>query len=240
MAYMNRKRISEADGRRFQLATKLAVAAAICLSVRMLLAQATPAADAIAPEEIDSLGYKYQVPKKEWLGTKGKSEEMKTRQGVRRILNGEFSINEPANKLKFREYFQRYLFPLMTTEEGLRSIIKDRQDLFRDVQTAKSPDAHREIIDLTLASMMKIVTDNYRPQTRYNAMLIISNLNDQEPGNLGTTQTLPEPMRAALPFIVQQFKKADTPDSIKLAALLGLARHLEWDNYKEAPSTPMP
>jgi hypothetical protein len=142
-------------------------------------------------------------------------------------------------KLQFREYYQTYLFPLMTTPEGLKTIAKDRQDFLRDLQAAKSPEAHREIVDLTLATMKNIVQDNYRPTVRYNAMLLIDSLNDQEPNNLGVPQTLPEPMRAATRFILEQFQKQDNPDSIKLAALLGLARHLEWENFKEPPSTPM-
>src|SRR5207247_3513258 len=56
--------------------------------------------------------------------------------------------------------------------------------------------------------------------------------------NLGSAPTLPEPMRTALPVILQQFQSADT-DEIKIAALLGLSRHLEWENYKQPPSTPM-
>src|SRR5437867_4013071 len=84
------------------------------------------AAGTVAREEIDTKGYKYKVPNEKWLGTKEKTEEIKTRRNVRQVLNGEYSINEPAIKLKFREYYQKYLFPLMTTEEGLRTIVKDR------------------------------------------------------------------------------------------------------------------
>jgi hypothetical protein len=92
---------------------------------------------------------------------------------------------------------------------------------------------------LTLSALTRIVLDKeYRPAARYNAMYIISSLNDVEPTNIGATPTLPEPMKLALPLILQQVQKADT-DEIKVAALLGLSRHLEWDNYKQPPSTPM-
>lgn len=47
--------------------------------------------------------------------------------------------------------------------------------------------------------MTKIVQDPaYRPAARYDAMLIISSLNDVEPNNIGATPTLPEPTKAAL------------------------------------------
>jgi hypothetical protein len=61
-------------------------------------------------------------------------------------------------------------------------------------------------------------------------MLILSSLNDVESNNV----TLPEPAKTALPIILQQYKTTDR-DEIKLAALLGLARNLEFDNYKQQP-----
>ena len=241
MAHMKRRSTSPAMWQSYPLAAKFTGLLLVGLMVRVLAAQAPGASDTLLREETDVLGYKYQVPHESLSkGAKGKQNEIRVRSTVRQILNGQLSLNEPANKLQFRSYFQQYLFPLMTTEEGLKSIAKDRQDFFRDVQNAKNPDAHREIVDLTLASMMKIVQDNYRPAARYNAMLIISSLNDQEANNIGVPQTLPEPMRAALPFILLQFQKPETPDAIRLAALLGLGRHLEWENYKEPPSTMMP
>src|SRR5206468_10389159 len=48
-----------------------------------------------------------------------------------------------------------------------------------------------------------------------------------------------EPMRAALPLLIQQFESADT-DEIKIAALLGLSRHLELENLKTPQSAAMP
>jgi len=222
-----------------RLAAKVAMAMVVCLAVRILLAQAPAPADLAAREQVDAHGYKYLAPNEKYLGAKGRTAEVKMRGNVRQVLSGQYSINDPAVKLQFREYYQTYLFPFMTTAEGLKSIAKDRRDFFGDLEKAKSLEAHRELLDLTLAAMKSIVQDNYRPETRYNAMLIISNLNDQEPNSLGVPQTLPEPMRTALPFILEQFKSPNAPDSIKLGALLGLSRHLEWENYKEQTSTPM-
>ena len=194
-------------------------------------------ARALVREETDAQGFKYQIPNETLR--KNRALEGKERSSVRQILNGQVPLGDPATRQRFRAYFQSYLFPVMTTEEGLKTLGKDRQDLLRNLMTAKSPDAHREVVELTFASLKTIVPDRaYRPASRYNAMLIISSLNDVEPTAIGAAPTLPDPMRTALPFILQQFQKADNPDVVKLAAILGLGRHLEWDSYKQTPMPP--
>jgi len=219
------------------LGTKIAVAIALFLSVRMIVAQAPPAGGAVR-EDTDAQGYKYQVPTDELR--KKKTEEARYRNKARAVLNGQESIAEPAARQVFKGFFLYYLYPMMTTEEGLKTIGKERQDLLRDLANSKNPDAHKEVVDFTIPAMTKIVQDPaYRPQARYNAMLILSSLNDVEPNTVGSAQTLPEPAKGTQRIILQQFQEADR-DEIKLAALLGLTRHLEWDNYKQPPSTPMP
>src|SRR6478609_4764404 len=238
MAKVTRKVAHETHARHWSgLWPKVVVATVFILAVRILVAQQAAPVTGVR-EEVDALGVKYQVPIDKYR--KSRADEQKMRGQVRGVLNGTGSINDPAARLLFREFYLGYLYPMMTTEEGLRTIGKDRQDLLRDLALSKNTDAHREVVEFTLPAMTKIVQDPaYRPAARYNAMLIIGSLNDVEPNNIGATQTLPEPTKAALPTIFQQFQKADR-DEIKIAALLGLGRHLEWDNYKQSPSTPMP
>ncbi|HEY2411248.1 MAG TPA: hypothetical protein VGI40_03350 [Pirellulaceae bacterium] len=216
-----------------KLAAKIAVVAALGLCVRMIVAQA-PAVDLAVKEEKEDegRGFKYQVPNPQW---RKRPDEQKFRTIVRSVFAGSQSIAEPAQRQLFRSFFVSFVYPMMTTEEGLRTIGKERQDLLRDLASTKSHDVHKEVVDFTIPAMTKIVQDKeYRPQARYNAMLILSSLNDVEANNVGTSPTLPEPAKAALPIILQQHQKADR-DEIKLAALLGLARNLEWDNYKQQP-----
>jgi len=214
--------------------TKLGVAAALCLFVRMIVAQAPP--DIPIREELDGEGKKYQVPNDKLR--KSRTEEQRLRTDARAVLAGQKSLAEPTTRQNFHGFYRAYLFPMMTTEEGLKTIGKERQDLLRDLMTSKNPEAHKEVVDFTIPAMVKIVQDKeYRPQARYNAMLILSSLNDVEMNNVGAAQTLPEPAKAALPIILQQYQKTDR-DEIKLAALLGLARHLEFDNYKQQQMPP--
>jgi len=223
-----------ADG----LLMKVVLAAAVSLTGRFLLAQAPGGAgsESLAREEVDANGVKSQTPSATLRNPKNVGTLNTLRSTVRNVLNGSASL--PDNRANFRGFFQSYLFPMMTVEDGLKNAAKDRQDLFRDLQNARSPEAHREVVDMALRAMTTIVQDKaYRPAARYNAMLLISQLNDQEPNAFVTPQTLPEPMRAALQVIMQQFKDADN-DEIKIAALLGLSRHLEWDSYRQTPMPP--
>ena len=109
------------------LAKKVAIAAALCLCVRMIVAQAPPA-DVPAPEQVDAQGYKYQVPLDKYR--KSPTDQTKARTFARNVLAGQ-SIADPAQRQLFREFFLKYVFPVMTTEEGLRTIGKDRQDFLR-------------------------------------------------------------------------------------------------------------
>jgi hypothetical protein len=229
-----RKTLNSRRRTRTPLTSKLAIVAALCLCVRMIVAQGPP--DLAVKEETDAQGFKFMVPSDKLR--KSRTDEQKFRTSARAVLAGQQSISDPAQRTLFRGFFLSYLYPMMTTEEGLKTIGKERQDLLRDLMVAKNPDAHKEVVDFTIPLMAKIVQDKeYRPQARYNAMLILSSLNDVEPNNVGTTPTLPEPAKDALRIILQQYQKSDR-DEIKLAALLGLARHLEWDNYKQTPMAP--
>ncbi len=238
MAIVSRKIAQEAHARHGQrLWPKIVIATVFILAVRIIAAQ-TAAPEITVKEEMDAQNYKYQVPHEKLR--KSRTDEQKIRSTARNVLAGTASISDPATRQLFRGFYLSYLYPMMTTEEGQKTIGKERADLLRDLQNAKNNEARREVVDFTLPAMKKIAQDNqYRPAARYNAMLIISSLNDVEPNNIGSSPTWPEPMKLALPFILEQFQKADR-DEIKLAALLGLSRHLEWDNYKQPPSTPIP
>src|SRR6187399_394984 len=135
MASVNRKVAHETHaGHRLGLWPTVAVATMLLLAVRITLAQQPPPAVGVR-EEVDALGVKYQVPIDKYR--KSKTDEQKMRGQVRGVLNGTGSISDPAARLLFREFYLGYLYPMMTTEEGLRTIGKDRQDLLRDLALSK-------------------------------------------------------------------------------------------------------
>jgi hypothetical protein len=202
------------------------------------MAQA-PAASPVR-EEVDASGYKYQVPLDKFTTAKNaRLAEQQRRMEVHRLLTGQGSLNDPATRAAADEFLVQYFFPQWTTEEGLKTIGNERQWLLRELQAAKDSAARKYLLDTTLIALRRIADDQYRPVSRYNAMLTISLLNDVE-ATIGAQTTAPEPMAAALPFIVQQFEKPESPDAVRVAALLGMIRHVELENFKPSTSAPIP
>jgi hypothetical protein len=244
MAHRSPSVSSEARGYWQQLSFKLGVAVAVCLTMRAIFAQA-PAAPAAASSfaaevQKDERGYKFLVPLKSLTeGLQGKKKETEVRNMAKDVRTGTRPLQE--NVREFEAYYTRYLFPFMTqtNEASLKALADRRQSLFRDhIEGAKVREVHDLLVALTLAEMTKVVRDpEFHPAVRYNAMLIISDLNDVEPVRSISAPQFPVPCARALPVILAEFKRPENTDAIRLAALLGLSRHLEWENEK-APGVP--
>jgi hypothetical protein len=228
-----------------RLGLKVAVAVAASWTIGFVIAQAPTAAPGMAASEgVDARGYKVLVPHALFTGPKGKTEDTTRHNQARQVLSGTTPLG-PDNRNQFVAYYTLGLFPLMTqtTDEALKKLPDERQSFLRnDLEAgARQPEAHNLLLGLTLQAMTNIVRDNqFHPAVRYNAMMIISSLNDQEVVRVGGTPALPEPMARALDVILKEFTRPENPDSIKIAALLGLSRHLEWENEKSASSPAMP
>ena len=245
LAPLTRLVAASSCGFRSGLGGKIAVALVVCLGVRALLAQA-PAAPAaskfVAAVEEDAQGYKVLKPHANYYGdAKKRSEYNKLkREKVAPVLTGQKSLTE--GRAAFDGFYERIFFPIMTqtSEDALRTISDSRRDLQRDLDQsgAKAADVHTHLIRLSLSTLTNIVRDNFHPAVRYNAMLIISGLNDQEGGT--SSKSTAVPMASALPVILEEFKRPENPDAVKVAALLGLMWHLEGENAKSPTAQPNP
>src|SRR5436305_670507 len=120
---------------RLGMTTKMLVAVAVVLSNWALLAQAPPAADQPAREEPDAAGYKYMVPKEQWRKRPSEANSIRNN-GIRPILQTPGPLGD--RRAQFRDYFLSFLFPMMTTDEGLKTAAQERQYLFRDLQNSKN------------------------------------------------------------------------------------------------------
>jgi hypothetical protein len=211
-----------------RLGIKMAVALVACVTIRALFAQtAAPS----APTEVDARGYKYLVASPTLTTDKNKRKQIE--EYVKGVNNGTSALGDRRGE--YEAYYTRYFFPLMThtTEANLKRLADDRQAFLRLLENSKSPEAHTALVAITLREMTSIVQHpELHPAVRYNAMLIISNLNDTEPVRQLSNPTFPVPAVRARNIIWDEFKKPENPDYIKIAALLGLSRHLEWDNEK--------
>jgi hypothetical protein len=222
------------------LGAKVAVALVVCAGVRVLVAQAPPAAGAFAvPVEQDANGNKRLVPLPAFYGdARARAAHNKLfTEKIRPVLTGQRPLADGRRDVE--NYYNMIYFPILTqtTDDALRTLSEERQRFVRDHLERSTPEARAVVAALARNTLANIVRDSFHHTVRYNAMLIISGLNDQEAIKSGNP-TLPIPMATALPIILEEFKRPENSDAIKLAALLGLAWHLEWENFK--PTTVPP
>ncbi len=151
-------------------------------------------------------------------------------QKVRGIMSG--AIPYAGNEAALEEFFLKYLFPswTLTDEDHLGALAKDRDRFLTDLGRTAGP-LHDKLIDLAFTKMQQIAQDQeLHPGVRYNAVLLLGALNAREASR--TPPANPEPLPKALPELEKLFGSADDSDAVRVAALLGIVRHLEWDDFR--------
>lgn len=112
------------------------------------------------------------------------------------------------------------------TKEGAelkRGIIK--RDL-RQYGAAPSPELHDTLNRLLLAHLPAIAADAQLPlESSFNALILLGQLDRIEPNFAGGIAA--EPHADVTPLLVLAFDKQDFPESLRIAALMGLARQSE-------------
>ncbi|WP_425616774.1 hypothetical protein NA78x_000429 [Anatilimnocola sp. NA78] len=223
-----------------RVALFLVGSAGLCLAAVAQAQEPAPAANnLIASAEPDANGFLVlPLPKPGAGETLGQFESRKT-QVKTRVLNAiraDLPLGE--NALMVEKYFNNFEFRTLTqtTPEALDALPKARFDFFKYyIFVCKNQETHQEMVRLTFNMMQQIVNNNFHPVVRYNAMIMIGDLNEQEVLRFGSDLKLPEPYAATLPFMVDRLDDARTPDPVKIAALVGILRHLEWEPYRGAP-----
>lgn len=139
--------------------------------------------------------------------------------------------NPGAEETKLlNEFFMKHIFPSMTVydpPEALGQIALTRDQLFtRYINTAKSQGARDYLASNTLKAMDAIAKGYYHPASRYNAALVIGQLND------ASGKPLPAATEPLLVLLENdEFKSGnatvEAPTALKLAALIGLQRRID-------------
>jgi len=147
---------------------------------------------------------------------------------IRQMLRGDLSWDDDANKSKFNAWYGQYVFASMTQPGNFATLDVTRQKFLRqDLGTAKVQAVHDHLAkQLTLPQMTTIVRGNFHPAVRYNAMLIISSLNNVEVPTTGQ-RVPPIPLLDALVVILDELKNEKQMDAVKLAAWIGVLRHVQ-------------
>jgi hypothetical protein len=132
---------------------------------------------------------------------------------------------DAAAQKQLDDFFKGYLYPSMSSAEPaqLGQLAEKREQLFqRYLNAAKSQGARDYLNNLTLKQMGAFAVGRYHPAVRYNAALIMGQL-DAQPG----VKPLPAGTNGLLTLLEgEEFNKVAVPTAVKVAALVGLQRHV--------------
>ena len=135
-----------------------------------------------------------------------------------------------ANQAAVENWYRKYLFPAMASKDHLADLRDDRDSLVhRDLENVAlmgDQATHQFLVDLAFEEASKRVTGDYHPAVRFNAMLIIGDLNQTEARLIGTDRYPAIRLAKAFDFMLDEYKKPDQIDVVRIAAMLGIARHL--------------
>ena len=143
--------------------------------------------------------------------------------------------NGIADTAQFNAYYTTYYFPRMTRYDpvSLGELAGNRQELLRRLQSSRNPAAKTALNNLTLTEMAKLITGNYHPAVRYNAMLLVGAINSREGRSTNPVQE-PLPVPQAMPIMLAALQQPDQHDAVTVAALVGVLRHVDLDRQLEA------
>jgi len=146
----------------------------------------------------------------------------KVRFEVTKILaSGRFDAGQQQ---LLEDYYRKWVLPRMTVEENYASLPKLRSDLGIELRRASSGPPLTTAVKLILETMSKVAKASFHPAVRYNAMLLIGDLNQQESPN--PTIQPPVPLAAALPVMLEALTDEKQIDVVKIGALVKLDRHI--------------
>lgn len=198
------------------------------LTCRATLAQTAPdkAADATATPPTDK---KYDED------TVNESPTIKKNNiKVQQILSaGKFGEGDQAI---FDSYYNEYILPRWSVVKNIAKLPAEfRRDLRNNLQKAKSGQVHDRLNTLALDYMNKLAVGNYHPVAQLNAMLMIGDLNADEPSAGAPTKPLP----AALDVMLADVQNAKVSDAVRAAAMIGILRHVTSGIADEEAKRPL-
>ena len=139
---------------------------------------------------------------------------------VRAMLKSERGLDTTV----FDSYFKNKYFAPMTQTgpEDTAAYGSLREDFFDQVMTTNGA-VRNHLLDLAFNTMKPVVAGNFHPAAKINALLLIGKL-DSRRGRRGIE--VPQPYEPALDFLVSQITDAAVPQLQKIAAMVGIKRHL--------------
>jgi hypothetical protein len=159
------------------------------------------------------------------------------------VLSERLPLDQTTNDMR-RWY--GLMFAQMTQVDRLDRLPALRQEFLKDLASTKSEPIHTFVLETVYRGMDLLRRESmtaggkvYRlhPAVRFNAILLMGDLNAQE---RGIQKPQPAPYRPALGTMVTIFRDPKEPESSRMAALLGIMRHakLDWSSNGPEKFTP--
>ena len=131
----------------------------------------------------------------------------------------------------FDTYYRTYALARWSVPDNFPALAAFRKtDLGNLLKQSKSGAIHDHLNALALDFMRKMAGECH-PAARFNAMLMIGELNSVEPAG---SSVPPVPLPAALPVLVGAVEDSKQIGAVKVAALIGILRHINLGGVKAA------
>jgi len=124
----------------------------------------------------------------------------------------------------FEEFYRKYSFAQWSQPENHPKLALLRQRLRNDFSSVRQGPVHSRLRALSLEILTATANEDYHPAVRYNSMLMIGDLNATESPALNQPAV---PLPATLPILRNALDDPTQIDPVKLAALLGIIRHIK-------------
>ena len=147
---------------------------------------------------------------------------------VESLLQSSSDLSDPLLK----QFFEGYVFAQMTqlAPEKISELGKMRTQFIKDYASRKLTGQRREQFYKTIALPMleKIYTQSdFHPAVRLNAVYLLGMLDAQDYNR--SPERMPTPSPEAFEILLTIFNDGDMPDYLKVGALAGIQRHVEFD-----------
>jgi len=162
-------------------------------------------------------------------------------------LNGSFTLGEGTpgaiqmtNQGLLKGWFENYVFAQFTRARSMGELANQRLTFVNELNTRCHNDAVYQYLanNVVLPQMQTFLTGNFHPAVKYNAMLIVGQMNQQSNYNPDQTRRVPVPSSAALGFLMQNVEGAAANDAILLASWVGILRHISMNRVTNHISAP--
>ncbi|QDU58774.1 hypothetical protein Pan181_50140 [Aeoliella mucimassa] len=132
-----------------------------------------------------------------------------------------------ADRTGFGNYIRGVYLASMTQfdAESLADLGKLRYDYMRNYLWAAAPSVQQDLTRLTFTEMSQVIRDNYHPAVKYNAMLLIGELDATYATQTTGSVPMPEANKLLTDYVNGGVDTARAPAPLIVGALVGLERH---------------